>query len=107
MTIQPRSLYQRVFLLNATILIVATLVVAITPATVSFPVELTEAIVLVAGVVAILVLNAFALRAALAPLERLRRSMRDVDPYRPGKRLGPGTPKRPLGAAHFDERRHP
>ena len=87
MTIQPRSLYQRVFLLNATILIVATLVVAITPATVSFPVELTEAIVLVAGVVAILVLNAFALRAALAPLERLRRSMRDVDPYRPGKRL--------------------
>jgi two-component system sensor histidine kinase UhpB len=48
---------------------------------------LTEAIVLVAGVVAILVLNAFALRAALAPLERLRRSMRDVDPYRPGKRL--------------------
>ena len=87
MTIQRSSLYQRVFLLNATILIVATLVVAITPATVSFPVELTEAIVLAAGLVAILVLNAFALRAAFAPLERLRRSMREVDPYRPGKRL--------------------
>ena len=87
MKIQGRSLYQRVFLLNATILTVATLVVAITPATVSFPVELTEAIVLVVGLIAILVLNAFALRAAFAPLERLRRSMRDVDPYRPGKRL--------------------
>ena len=87
MTIQRGSLYQRVFLLNAAILIVATLVVAITPATVSFPVELTEAIVLAAGLVAILVLNAFALRAAFAPLERLRRSMREVDPYRPGKRL--------------------
>jgi two-component system sensor histidine kinase UhpB len=87
MKIQRGSLYQRVFILNATILIVATLAVAITPATVSFPVELTEAIVLVAGLIAILVLNAFALRAAFAPLERLRRSMRDVDPYRPGKRL--------------------
>jgi len=81
------SLYKRVFLLNATILIVATLIVAITPATVSFPVELTEAIVLATGLAAILVLNAFALRAAFAPLERLMRTMRDVDPYRPGERL--------------------
>jgi two-component system sensor histidine kinase UhpB len=87
MKIQRGSLYQRVFLLNAAILVVATLAVAITPATVSFPVELTEAIVLAVGLVAILVLNAFALRAAFAPLERLRRSMRDVDPYRPGRRL--------------------
>jgi two-component system, NarL family, sensor histidine kinase UhpB len=87
MKIQRGSLYQRVFLLNASILVVATLIVAITPATVSFPVELTEAIVLVGGLIAILVLNAFALRAAFAPLERLRRSMREVDPSRPGKRL--------------------
>jgi two-component system sensor histidine kinase UhpB len=87
MKIQRGSLFQRVFLLNAAILIVATLAVAITPATVSFPVELTEGIVLVAGLIAILVFNAFALRAAFAPLERLRRSMHDVDPYRPGKRL--------------------
>jgi two-component system sensor histidine kinase UhpB len=87
MKMQRGSLYQRVFLLNATILVVATLIVAITPATVSFPVELTEAIVLVAGLIAILVLNAFAFRAAFAPLERLRRSMREVDPYQPGKRL--------------------
>jgi two-component system, NarL family, sensor histidine kinase UhpB len=93
MKIQRGSLYQRVFLLNATILIVATLVVAITPATVSFPVELTEAFVLVAGLIAILVLNAFALRAAFAPLERLRRSMREVDPYRPGKRLEAAGPQ--------------
>jgi two-component system sensor histidine kinase UhpB len=87
MHFQRGSLYQRVFLTNATILTVATLVVAITPATVSFPVELTEAIVLAAGLIAILVLNAFALRAAFAPLERLRRSMRDVDPHRPRERL--------------------
>jgi len=87
MKIQRGSLYQQVFLLNATILTVATLAVAITPATVSFPVEVTEAIVLVAGLMAILVFNAFAFRAAFAPLERLTRSMREVDPYKPGKRL--------------------
>jgi two-component system sensor histidine kinase UhpB len=81
------SLYHRVFLLNAAIFIVATLVVAITPATVSFPVEVTEAIVLVSGLGAILILNAFALRAAFAPLERLMRSMRRFDPNRPGERL--------------------
>jgi two-component system sensor histidine kinase UhpB len=91
-TIQRGSLYQRVFLLNATILVVATLVVAITPAAVSFPVELTEAIVLVAGLSAVLVFNALALRAAFAPLERLRRSMREVDPYRPGRRLEAAGP---------------
>jgi two-component system, NarL family, sensor histidine kinase UhpB len=93
MRMQRGSLYQRVFLLNATILIVATLVVAITPATVSFPVEVTEAIVLVAGLGAILVLNAFALRATFAPLERLMRTMRDVDPYRPGERFEMAGPQ--------------
>lgn len=93
MRMQRGSLYQRVFLLNATILIVATLVVAITPGTVSFPVEVTEAIVLVAGLGAILVLNAFALRATFAPLERLMRTMRDVDPYRPGERFGVTGPQ--------------
>ena len=81
------SLYQRVFLLNAAIFVVATLVLVITPATISFPVELTEAIVLVVGLGAILVLNAFALRTAFAPLDRLMRLMREVDPQRPGERL--------------------
>lgn len=80
-------LHQRVFLLNAAILVVATLVLAITPATISFPVELTEAIVLGVGLTAMLVLNALALRAAFAPLDRLMRLMRDVDPHRPGARL--------------------
>ena len=86
-------LYQRVFLLNAAIFVVATLVLVITPATISFPVELTEAIVLVAGLGAILVVNAFVLRAAFAPLERLMRLMRDVDPHRPGARLPASGPQ--------------
>jgi len=87
------DLYQRVFLLNATIFVVATLVVVITPATISFPVELTEAIVLVVGLTAILIVNAVALRAAFAPLDRLMRLMRDVDPHRPGVRLDAAGPR--------------
>lgn len=86
-------LYGRVFLLNAAIFIIATLVLVITPATISFPVELTEAIVVVAGLTAILVLNAIALRAAFAPLERLMRLMRAIDPYRPGERLDATGPE--------------
>ena len=73
------SLYRRVFLLNAAIFVFATLTLTITPATISFPVEATEAIVLVVGLGAILVLNAFALRTAFAPLDRLTRLMSEVD----------------------------
>jgi two-component system sensor histidine kinase UhpB len=81
-----------VFLLNAAILVAATLIVVITPATISFPVEVTEAIVLVIGLAAILVLNAFALQAAFAPLGGLRRAMREVDPHRPGERIEASGP---------------
>jgi two-component system, NarL family, sensor histidine kinase UhpB len=97
-------LYQRVFLLNAAIFIVATLVLVVTPATISFPVELTEAIVLVAGLTAILMVNALALRAAFAPLDRLMRLMADVDPHRPGARLETTGPQevRELAVAFND-----
>jgi two-component system sensor histidine kinase UhpB len=81
------SLYRRVFLLNAAVFVFATLTLTITPATISFPVEATEAIVLVVGLGAILVLNAFALRTAFAPLDRLTRLMSEVDLQRPGERL--------------------
>jgi two-component system sensor histidine kinase UhpB len=87
MALKRSPLYRRVFLLNAAIFVVATIALVVTPATVSFPVELTEAIVLVVGLAAILVVNALALRAAFAPLTRLARHMRDVDLRRPGGRL--------------------
>lgn len=88
MTKLKRSrLYQRVFLLNAAIFVVATLVLVLTPATVSFPLEATEAIVLVVGLAAILFVNAVALRTVFGPLERLAELMRSVDPHHPGERL--------------------
>jgi two-component system, NarL family, sensor histidine kinase UhpB len=85
-------LYQRVFALNAAIFVVATIVLVLTPATVSFPVEATEAIVLVVGLGAILLVNAIALRTVFGPLERLTRLMRAVDPQRPGARLEASGP---------------
>jgi two-component system sensor histidine kinase UhpB len=87
MKLKQSRLYQRVFALNAAIFVVATIVLVLTPATVSFPVEATEAIVLVVGLSGILLVNAIALRTVFGPLERLTRLMRAVDPQRPGARL--------------------
>lgn len=92
MKLKQSRLYQRVFALNAAIFVVATIVLVLTPATVSFPVEATEAIVLVVGLGAILLVNAIALRTAFGPLDRLTRLMRSVDPQRPGARLEASGP---------------
>ncbi|WP_055599703.1 sensor histidine kinase [Streptomyces aureus] len=79
------SLYWRIFLLNASVLVVAVLLL-LGPVTVSTPVLLGEAIVLVAGLVAMLLANGFLLRLGLAPLQRLTRAMRTADLLRPGRR---------------------
>ncbi|WP_435859583.1 HAMP domain-containing sensor histidine kinase [Streptomyces tanashiensis] len=79
------SLYRRLFLLNASVLVVAVLLL-FGPVTVSTPVLLGEAIVLLAGLLALLVANAFLLRVGLAPLQRLTRAMRTADLLRPGRR---------------------
>jgi two-component system, NarL family, sensor histidine kinase UhpB len=80
-------LYLRVFVINATVLTLAAVALVVSPLTVSFPVALTELVVLSAGVAAVLVVNYALLRRAFAPLARLTRFMRDVDPLRPGSRV--------------------
>jgi two-component system sensor histidine kinase UhpB len=79
-------LFWRVFATNAVVLAVATAALALSPATVSFPVALTEAVVLTLGLGTMLALNFALLRRALSPLERLRAFMRSADPLRPGAR---------------------
>jgi len=81
------TLFWRIFTLNAAVLTVATLVLLVGPVTVSTPVVLTEAVILLAGLVAMLVANAVLLRLGLAPLARLTRTMTTVDLLRPGTRL--------------------
>jgi two-component system, NarL family, sensor histidine kinase UhpB len=80
-------LYLRVFLINATVLIVAAVALVASPLTVSFPVAVTELVVLSAGLAAVLAVNYALLRRAFAPLARLTRFMREVDPLRPGSRV--------------------
>lgn len=81
------SLYWRIFLLNGAVLISATSLLMLGPATVSTPVLPAEALVLAAGVGVTLATNAVLMRLGLAPLARLTGSMSSVDQLRPGHRL--------------------
>ncbi|MEU9736200.1 sensor histidine kinase [Streptomyces sp. NPDC048002] len=81
------SLFWRIFALNAVVLSTATALLLWAPVTVSVPVVLTEAVILVAGLAVMLVANAALLRIGLAPLDRLTKLMTTVDLLRPGHRL--------------------
>jgi two-component system sensor histidine kinase UhpB len=98
-------LFWRVFATNAAVLTLATAVLVVSPATISSPVALTEAVVVAAGLVAMLVLNFALLRRALSPLEALRTLMRGTDPLRPGIRapVEETTPELRAVAQTFNE----
>ncbi|MFE9702132.1 HAMP domain-containing sensor histidine kinase [Streptomyces sp. NPDC005930] len=81
------SLFWRIFGLNAVVLGFATALLLWAPVTVSVPILLTEAVVLVVGMGVMLVANGALLRWGLAPLGRLTRLMTTVDLLRPGQRL--------------------
>jgi two-component system, NarL family, sensor histidine kinase UhpB len=83
----PVALFWRIFGLNAVVLGAATALLLLAPVTVSVPVALTEAVVLILGLGVMLVANAVLLRVGLAPLERVIRRMATVDLLRPGQRL--------------------
>jgi two-component system sensor histidine kinase UhpB len=83
----PRSLGWRVFFTNAAVLVGVSAFYALGPATISSPVVLSEALVLVAAVAATLLVNLLLLERAFAPLDELRRLMQAVDPLRPGRRV--------------------
>jgi two-component system sensor histidine kinase UhpB len=80
------TLLWRVFGTNAAVLVLATLVLVVSPVTVSFPIALAELVALSGGLVAMLVLNLLLLRRTFRPLGRLTRVMRVIDPLRPGER---------------------
>jgi two-component system, NarL family, sensor histidine kinase UhpB len=77
----------RVFAINAALLTVATLLLALTPVTIHASIALVEVADLAAALALMLVLNLMLLRPTFAPLERLVRRMRTVDLLRPGQRL--------------------
>src|SRR5919201_3235865 len=81
------SLYQRVVLTNAAVVAAATLIIALTPARIPFPLAVREAIVLVLGILVIVIANAFLIRVSFRPLARLVHSMKTIDLLLPGSRL--------------------
>ena len=87
MTPTRLPLYWRVFAVNASLLTVIAVLLIVTPVTISFPIALTEAIVVVIGLVVTLAVNAILLRRAFVPLGRLAQRMEMVDLLRPGQRL--------------------
>lgn len=81
------SLFWRVFGINAAVLVIAALLLVLTPATVSAEVRVVEILVLAGGVAAALGVNLVLMRRAFGPLQRLTQLMRRVDPMRPGRRV--------------------
>jgi two-component system, NarL family, sensor histidine kinase UhpB len=99
-----RPLAWRIFLVNAAVFALGAAALALSPATVSWPIALAEAVVLTAGLTATLLLNFLLVRRSLSPLGRLTGLMHRVDLLRPGQRLeitGPAE-VRELGAV-FNE----
>lgn len=86
-TVRELPLVWKVFLTNAAVLAVATAVLALGPFTVSFPVRATELLALLAGLLAMLLVNLVLLERALQPLRALTDTMRRVDLLEPGRRV--------------------
>jgi two-component system, NarL family, sensor histidine kinase UhpB len=95
-----RPLIWRIFLVNAAVFAVGAAALALSPATVSWPIALAEAVVLSAGLTVTLLVNLLLVRRSLAPLRRLTDLMHRVDLLRPGQRLEVTGPAevRELGA---------
>lgn len=81
------SLVTRIFVVNAAVLAAAVVALALSPVTVSDPVALHEAVVLVAGLAVLLIVNLALFRRTFAPLAHLTQLMRTVDPLQPGRRI--------------------
>jgi two-component system sensor histidine kinase UhpB len=86
----PRTrlpLFWRIFALNAALLTTLAVLLLVTPVTISAPIALAEAVVVVAALLVTIAVNALLLRRAFAPLGRLVQRMEMVDLLRPGQRL--------------------
>jgi two-component system sensor histidine kinase UhpB len=72
---------------SALVLVVVTVLLIVTPVTISANIALVEAVILLAGLCTALLAEFIVLRRAFAPLERLAKSMETVDLLRPGQRV--------------------
>ena len=80
-------LFWRVCLINGAVFVLGTLVLVLSPVTVSARPLLSEVIVLSIGLAVIVLLNGVLLRSVLRPLDRLTAVMAAIDLRHPGRRL--------------------
>jgi len=80
-------LYWKVFLINGVVLCAATLALVLAPVSVSRRTGVSEALVLLVGLAAMLLTNAALLRSSLAPVDRVVRAMATVELLETGRRL--------------------
>jgi two-component system, NarL family, sensor histidine kinase UhpB len=83
------SLLWRVFAANVVVCVVATALLAWTPATVHRVATPKELVVLALGLVGLLAVDLILLRRVFGPLRRLAALMARVDPHQPGRRAAP------------------
>ncbi|HUA45404.1 MAG TPA: sensor histidine kinase [Solirubrobacteraceae bacterium] len=85
------SLLWKVFAANVVVCVVATALLAWTPATVHRVATSGELVVLAIGLIGLLAVDLVLLRRVFAPLQRLATLMARVDPYQPGRRAEPSS----------------
>lgn len=84
------TLFGRIVLANAVVVASAAALLAATPYGVSYPASARDLAILTTAVVVMIIIDGLLVRHALAPFERLRDSMRRMDPVQPGVRLDVG-----------------
>lgn len=84
-------LYWKVCLINGGVFLAGTLVLLLSPASVSQRALVSEALVLTVGLAVMLVTNALLLRSVLVPVDRVVAQMATVDLLEPGQRLTTGA----------------
>jgi two-component system sensor histidine kinase UhpB len=81
------SVFWRVFAVNAGLLGLVAGLLMFSPVEIDAPIRPVQAVIIVGGLMLTLGANAYLLRRALTPLERLAQRMETVDLLRPGQRL--------------------
>lgn len=86
------SLFQRAVLATAVVMVLAFILLTVTPVEVSAPIRLAEAAILAVGIITLFVLNLLLLRHALTPLTRMAERMKEIDLRAPNQNLSAEMP---------------
>jgi two-component system sensor histidine kinase UhpB len=87
MRLSRLPLLWRVFAINAALIVIATLLLALTPVTIHARIAIVEGLDLAVALVVMLTANLLLLRHTLQPIGRLVERMRKIDLLQPGQRI--------------------